>query len=625
MNIKKFSRNDPCPCGSGKKYKQCCQATLDAQQSDPNARVRENVPDLFKQASKYQKSGNLEKAEEIYNLILSVSPKHVSSLYNLGLLACDTNRFDMAVELLRKAVRIEPSADNYCSLATALKGPEHEDEAIDCLRKATVLNPADSIAYNNLGTQLLNKHRYDEALSYLQKARTLNPNEAQTLNSIGSCLVRQGKYKEAAYYYRSATEINPYIQSPHHNLLFSLCFDSSAFPALYLQEAHRFEAMLNANATPYATWNTQLNTYQPLKIGLVSGDLRAHPVGFFLENIIYHFDPTKIELFAYSSQHYEDELTARIKPKFSKWTNIATLRAQTCAQQIHDDGIHILIDLAGHTANSRLAMFAWKPAPVQVSWLGYFASTGMTFLDYFIADSISVPEHNRSHFTEKVWYLPETRLCFTPPSPDIAQEPTPLPALNNGFVTFGCFQGLSKINDQMLNLWAKILQHCPHSQLMIKNHQVKDNVAKQNLITQLKHHQIPLERIILEEGSPRDRYLNAYSRVDFMLDTFPFPGGTTTCEALWMGVPTLTLAGNTLLERQGMSMLSCVGLTDWVAHDEDDYLQKAIFHANKLDNLNQLRANLRKTMSVSLLVDAERFTKNLEFALWGMWNEKTQG
>jgi predicted O-linked N-acetylglucosamine transferase (SPINDLY family) len=414
------------------------------------------------------------------------------------------------------------------------------------------------------------------------------------------------------------------MASTHYsNLLYCLCFDRSAFPDIYLKEANRLDKQLTARATPYQTWpKTRLKPHQPLRIGLVSGDLHNHPVSYFLESIIYHLNPEKVQLFAYTTRHIEDELTARIKPYFEQWTDITTLNDITAAQKIHNDGIHILIDLAGHTAFNRLPIFAWKPAPIQVSWLGYFASTGLSFIDYFLADPIAVPESNLKHFSEHVWYLPYTRLCFTPPAADIYQEQTPLPADRNGFITFGCFQSLSKINHKMVSLWANILQECPNSKLMFKNNQLKDRAAKQELIDKLIVCQITMDRVIFAGGSPREAYLSTYGLVDFMLDTSPYPGGTTTCEALWMGVPTLTLTGDTLLEKQGMGMLTCVGLQDWVAYNEDDYTLKAITHAKNINNLRQLRLQLRETMKKSPLVDATRFAKHLESVLEQMWTAR---
>lgn len=620
MNMTKVSRNDPCPCGSGKKYKQCCQA-LDEQKTAASLRSGENANNLFQQAVKYERTGHIDKALIIYQKILDIAPKHIDTLYNCGVLANATGQTELAIELLRKAARYEPSAKHYCVLAMALQS-NHFDEAMEYLHKAIALNPGDAHAYNQIGTLHWSKHRYEEAISYYQKSITLNAKYDAAIANLGLCFVRQGKYQEAAKCFRQAIAINPLWNSHYDNLLFSLCFDRKDFLKNYLKEAQHLDIMLNARATPYQQWNTSLKPNQPLRVGLVSGDFKNHPVGYFLESLLAHLNPSKIDIVAYSTQHYEDELTARIKPFFSQWFNITALNDKQAAQKIHTDGIHILIDLAGHTANNRLPMFAWKPAPIQVSWLGYFASTGLNCMDYFLADPISVPQNHWSHFTETVCYLPHVRLCFTPPMADIAQKPSLLPAQKNGFVTFGCFQNASKINDEMIKLWAEILEKCPNSQLLLKNHSLKERASKQGIMNKLAALNIPMSRVTLEAGSSRELYFAAYGNVDLMLDTFPFPGGTTTCEALWMGVPTLTLSGNTLLERQGMSMLSCVGLNDWIANDEADYIQKAIRHASDIHQLQHLRTTLRDTMTVSPLVDAARFARDFEQTLSTMWDKK---
>ena len=624
MTHQKINRNDPCPCGSGKKYKQCCQLSESTTNNvAAKNRLLESVPALFKDALKYQKSSNPTKAEEIYQQILVISPKHSGALHNLGVLAYKTGKSELAIELLRKAVQIEPSTAFYCSLSQAFTSNQQNDQALECLHKAIALNPGDSAAYNNLGVHYWNQHRYGEAIPSFYKSITLNPQQDIALGNLASCFSNQGQFQEAAKFHRQAIQVNPHIDSHYNNLLLCLCFDNDVSPEQYLQEARRFDNLLNARATPYQQWNNTLYTHHsPLRVGLVSGDFRSHPVGYFLESIVRHM-PSNIAFVAYDTQMQEDELTARIKPHFAQWHNIAILNDQQAAQKIHNDGIHILVDLAGHTANNRLSLFARKPAPIQVSWLGYFASTGLGCMDYFLADPLSVPSANVSHFTEKVWYLPHTRLCFTPPTADIAPPPTPTPALSNGFVTFGCFQSASKINTQMIQLWGEILTQCPNSRLILKNQQLKDDTSKQALINKLLACHLPIERVTLEKGSPRDTYFTAYENIDFMLDTFPYPGGTTTCEALWMGVPTLTLAGNSLLSRQGMSMLHSVGLTDWVATSTNDYVNKAITHAHNITALNTLRLSLRATMQSSPLVDAVRFSENLADALIAMWKEHT--
>ncbi len=618
MNAK-TNRNDLCPCGSGKKYKQCCQAR---EQQTSNTQLLNSVPELFKQALKLLDAGKLDKAEEIYQRILTISPKHTETLYQLGKLVLKSGRAELAINLLRKAIQLEPSSLHYSSLAYALTLNAQHEEAIVYYHKAIALNPGDSTIYNNLGLQLSTIHRYGEAIFFLQKSIALNPRQDAALGNLAICLMRQGHYNEAINYFLKAIKINPAIALYYHNLLFCLCFDREAFANHYIKEARRLDVLLNSRASPYRQWTNATHAFgQPLRVGLVTGDLRNHPVGFFLESIAAHLDPSKIQFVAYSTQSYEDSLTARIKPHFFQWTPIANFSDQQAAQKIHDDGIHILIDLAGHTADNKLSVFAWRPAPVQVSWLGYFASTGLSCMDYFIADPMSVPQANMSHFTETVRYLPHTRLCFTPPANDINQDVSPLPAIKNGFVTFGCFQSSSKINHKMITLWAAILKECPTSHLLFKNHSLKDSFSKQELINKLAAADIPIERITLEEGSSRDQYLAAYDRVDFMLDTFPFPGGTTTCEALWMGVPTLTLSGMTLLERQGMSMLHCVGLDEWIAIDETDYINKAVYFAKHKETLSQLRITLRQTMLVSPLVDAVHFSKDFENLLFSLWRE----
>ena len=289
---------------------------------------------------------------------------------------------------------------------------------------------------------------------------------------------------------------------------------------------------------------------------------------------------------------------------------------------IHDDGIHILIDLAGHTAYTRLPVFAWKPAPIQVAWLGYFATTGLTEMDYLIADHVGVPEENRTHFTEQLWYLPETRLCFSPPDTELPV--TTLPAIHNEYITFGCFQNLSKVSEVVLSTWADALNAVPDSHLRWQCKQFVDAPVAERVRQRFQELGISPDRISLRGGTSRETYLSAHSEVDMILDTFPYPGGTTTCEALWMGVPTLTLAGDTLLSRQGASMLTAAGLPDWIADSRENFVTKAISLSGDVAGLADLRATLRNQVRVSPLFDAPRFAHNLENALWGMWQARDE-
>jgi predicted O-linked N-acetylglucosamine transferase (SPINDLY family) len=312
-------------------------------------------------------------------------------------------------------------------------------------------------------------------------------------------------------------------------------------------------------------------------------------------------------------------VTERLSNYFIDWKPLVDLCDAAAAQLIHNDDIHILLDLSGYTGHNRLPVFAWKPAPIQVSWLGYWATTGVAEMDVILVDKVGVPEQNHWHFTEKVHYLPDTRLCFT--APPFAILFSKLPVLSKGYITFGCFQNLSKVTDAVLTAWQKILQQLPTARLRFQGKQFRDAMFTEQFIARLERFGITAQRVSTHSISSREDYLRAYHAVDFVLDTFPFTGGTTTCEALWMGVPTLTLAGETLLARQGASLLSAAGLPNWIVASESEYIKQAVVFANNLDYLASLRSRLREQVLASALFDGERFARNFENTLWQLWHD----
>jgi len=282
--------------------------------------------------------------------------------------------------------------------------------------------------------------------------------------------------------------------------------------------------------------------------------------------------------------------------------------------------VHVLLDLSGHTIHNRLPMFAYQPAPVQASWLGYLATTGVAAIDYLIADSWTLPTTDEASFTEKIWRLPETYLCFTPPEVEVAVSP--LPALTEGCVTFGSFNSLTKMTDEVVALWARVLAAVPGSRLYLKTRQLKESAIRQSIIECYAAHGIESDQLILEDVVPgRAEHLATYHRVDIALDPFPYPGITTSAEALWMGVPVLTLAGGRFLSRQGVGLLMNTGLPEWVASDPDDYVARAALHAGDLQGLAALRASLRDRFLASPICDAKRFARHFELALEGMWKK----
>lgn len=576
----KTGRNDPCPCGSGKKFKLCCQQ-----------RGSSPAPDQslvwYKLGNSFLAQGQLEAAVNGYRQAIACHPDYAEAHNNLG---------------------------------AALQAQGQLDKAIEHFRKACALQAGNPQAHNNLGAALLTQGKPNEAVEAFQTALALKPDYVKALSNLGNARQELGLLPGAIESHRRALQLQPDFTEAHTNLLFALGTHCACTPAEYLEVARLYGAGLMARAKPFTHWATPVG--QALRVGLVSGDLCAHPVGYFLENILAHLDPARIELVAYATNRHEDELTARIRPHFSAWHNIAALSDETAVRKIHADGIQVLIDLAGHTAHNRLPIFAWKPAPVQVSWLGYFASTGVPGMDYLLADPVSVPEAHRAHFSEKVWHLPDTRLCFTSPTKAEDFLPAPLPARRNGHVTFGCFQNLAKINDSVLSVWGRIFHALPQARLRVQNKQMGNTTERAHLQQRLQKAGIGADRVTMHGAVDRLTYLAAHAEVDIILDTFPYPGGTTTCEALWMGVPTLTLARDRLLSRQGASLLACVGLEDWIADNAEEYLTRALAHAANLDQLAQLRSDLRQKVLASPLFDAPRFARNLEEALLGMWRQK---
>jgi predicted O-linked N-acetylglucosamine transferase (SPINDLY family) len=299
------------------------------------------------------------------------------------------------------------------------------------------------------------------------------------------------------------------------------------------------------------------------------------------------------------------------------WKSLVGLSDDRAAHRVREDAIDILVDLSGHTAHNRLRLFARKPAPVQVTWLGYPATTGLQAMDYILCDRYVAPANESDHFVEKPWYLPNTYLCLTPPQDEIAVGA--LPALTKGRVTFGCFNNLTKMNDAVVALWAQVLHAVPGSRLFLKTNQLNDPSLQRATLSRFADRGIAADRLTLEGASSHADYLATYNRVDIALDPFPFTGGTTSVEGLWMGVPVITKRGDRFIAHQGESILHNVGLPDWIAADNEAYVAIAVARAADLSGLATLRAKLRSRLLASPLCDAPLFARNLEAAFRGMW------
>jgi protein O-GlcNAc transferase len=568
----------------------------------------------------FHDQGELDQAVASFRRALSLKPDYPEVLSNLGSVLKDQGKLDEAAASFRHALDLMPDcAEMHSNLGNVLKEQGRLSEAIDSYRRALSLQPDLAEVHNNLGVVLTDHYRLEEAGASFRKAISLRPDYAEAHHNLGIVLQKQIKFDEAIANYRQAFRLKPQFLEAHSNLLFCLNFSHHHSISEYLAEARGYGRAVSSMARKRLTGSQIQDKLDCLRVGLVSADFRNHPVGYFLESVVAGIEPSKIELFAYSFNAGDDELTGRIRPYFAAWKSLRGVQDEAAAHLIQGDHVHILLDLSGHTKNNRLSIFAWKPAPIQATWLGYFASTGLEEMDYLIADHVCVPENNEEQFIEKVWLLPEIRFCFSPPAGVEESGSTPLPALRNGFPTFGCFQQLEKLNDAVLAAWGEIFRLLPQARLRLQNPSTGSSEVVTMLLERLARNGIEPDNVIIEKPVPRAEYLAAHAHIDILLDTFPFPGGTTTCESLWMGVPTVTLAGNTMLARQGASLLACAGLNDWIANDPGEYVAKAVAFASELEGLAKLRGDLRKQVSASPLFDAQRFARNFEAAMWGMW------
>lgn len=560
---------------------------------------------------------------------LLLRPTYADAHFNMGNAYVRMANLISAVSAYERAIELNPDlTEAYVALGAVLDDLQRYDAAVINYRKALARKPNYAEVHCNLARSLRALGRFSEALICCRLAASIKPDSAMVQDCLGNILKDIGYLAEAEACYRRAIELEPAFVHARSSLIFLLNYSDAAAQGPACAEARQYGTLVAQSAGIQMDYRARSQTDRVLRVGFVSGDFRTHPVSFFLEAVLKKIHDTTtrhLDIFGYSNHFFVDGVTDRIKSLCDGWRVVAGLSDVEVVQRIREDAIDILIDLSGHTAHNRLAVFAHRPAPVQVSWLGYFGTTGLTTIDYVLADLWSLLPGDEVNFTECIWRLPDTRLCFTPP--DVELLVGPLPAVSSGFVTFGCFNNLSKMTASVLAVWSRVLHAVPNSRLFLKSPQLADPDVMRRVLKAFAAHGIEVSRLFFEGLSSRSEYLACYQRVDIALDPFPYTGGTTTVEALWMGVPVLTLQGERFLARQGVGLLMNAGLPEWIASDTEDYVKRAIDHAADLQALAELRGALRQQVLASPLFNATDFAQHFENALRGMWKswcEKSQ-
>ena len=563
----------------------------------------------------YQK-GRFRDAEVLARSISQEFPSHELSWKVLGAVFSATGRIPEAVRANQVAVDLSPQdADAHNNLGSTFLVLGRLDEAAESCREALRLSPNFTAAHVNLGSALHEQGKFLRAIESYNKALVLNPDCAEIHNNLGNTLISLGRLNEAEASFRKTLSINPYSLGAYSDLLFlnsSMRFDESK----NRRDLQAFSDLVDSQiSTPYLNWSKHKSANK-LRVGFVSGDFKQHPVAIFLKGLLFQLQSSSIETYAYPTNDFEGDVTNRLKTLFNSWTPLSRKTDKEAAQALHNDGIDIIVDLSGHTGENRLAVFGWRPAPIQITWLGYFASTGMPQIDYILGDPFVTPQSEAHHFTEEIWQLPESYLCFTPPDQDLAIGS--LPALKNGFLTFGCFNNLSRMTDEVVSVRAEILRNVPNSKLFLKDKQLDYQSVRDQVLSRFATHGISSARLLLEGRSTREEYLKCYHRVDIALSPFPYGGGTTSVEGLWMGVPVVTRKGSYFLSHLGESIAHNSELSDWIAHDNEDYVEKAMRFSSDLNSLGELRHGLREKLLKTPLYDLPRFARHFEEALWKM-------
>ncbi|MBF0383429.1 MAG: tetratricopeptide repeat protein [Magnetococcales bacterium] len=582
--------------------------------------VQMGVQDAIAHGVALHREGKVTEAEEVYHKVLNIEPDNPDILYLLSSIHLSRNNNGLALSLINMAIEENPNPNEhyYSNLGKIYENLGRVEDTIKAYKKVLAINPNDLNTHHQLTKILLSNGKISDTMRSVRAILQKKADSIPVLINLSSTLMQLGRLAEAEDVARHilSLQADPIAFS-------NLMLLSHYVPGVNLERLANYhrefaEAFEHLKPETPPVFENLPDPDRPLRVGFLSGDLRRHPVGYFIAPLLPHLDRSTIETFCFFDSKNNDDMTGHIRAGADNWFNVIGMDHQTTADLIREQNIDILFDLAGHAGTDRLITFIKKPAPIQISWAGYVGTTGLSEMDYIVADRFHIRDEEAKYYVETPLRLSDCNFVVRPPdnSPNVG----PLPAINNGYVTFGSFSIPTKINPFIVNIWAKIMSQVQNSRLMLKYRAVDDEATIDRL-----------ERLFYDEGIDPSRidflgttshvdHLDHYNQIDIALDPLPYSGGMTTSEALWMGTPVITCPGETFGGRHAQSMLNCIGLTETIARDFDQYVQVAVDLAEDLPRLAAISAGLREQTANSPLMDGAAFANKFERSMRNVWH-----
>lgn len=559
-------------------------------------------------------------AQSLFLQVVEDNPWHADSLYELGCIADQDGRIDEAVAWFKRAIATNPgSARFHNTYGNLLYARGELNEAAGLYREAIRIAPDFAEAHANIGMVLCDKGETEAGLTFLGKAVELDPQLCEAHYNIGLASVSHGNLDYGIASIRRALELKPDFAEAHSNLIMAMGFDPQLGGEAQYEERRRWQKQqVEPLRLPVPRHDNPPQAERKLRIGYVSADFCNHSAALAFGPMLLHYDRAGFEVTCYANTPREDQFTARFRESVDHWRSILKVPDAEVERRIREDGIDILVDLSGHSTDNRLLLFARKPAPVQVTAWGLVTGTGLDAIDYLFADAVTIPESMRRYFSEEVVELP----CLMTYLP-LAEPPavTPLPARERGFVTFGYFNNYVKLSDEALGVWARLLKRVPNSIMLFKAKEFEHAQPRERVQRIFAGAGVESGRISFMGLSSWHEHLKAHGKVDITLDPFPYVGGISTLESLWMGVPVVTLQGATPSNRAAASILTVSGLGEWIAESAEQYLEIATERARNVADLEALRAGLRQRLLASPAGNPQIYAREVEKIYRNIWKK----